>query len=106
MPQFTKRNVRRGVFIALLVLFVIALFFANDQLNAFYRGIKRVLAPFFTGAVIAFVFNVPVRALEKNMKFIKKKDLRRAISITITMLIVLVVIVLVSYLLLFSESRI
>ena len=99
MPQFTKRNVRRGVFIALLVLFVIALFFANDQLNAFYRGIKGVLAPFFTGAVIAFVFNVPVRALEKNMKFIKKKDLRRVISITITMLIVLVVIVLVLYLL-------
>ncbi len=99
MAQMTKRNWRKIIIAAVIAIVVFALFFANEQLNAFYRGIRNVLAPFVTGAVIAFVFNVPVRALERKLGFVKNKDLKRAISVTVTAVVVLAVVSAVFYLL-------
>ncbi len=105
MPALTKRNWKKIVVIALIALVVIALFFANEQVSAFYKGIKNVLSPFITGAVIAFVFNVPVRALERKLGFIKNRDVKRAVSITITAVVVLGVITLVLCLLINQIAR-
>lgn len=99
MPQLTKRNWRKFFIVSLIGIVVIALFFANEQLNILYKGIKNVLAPFITGTVIAFVFNVPVRALEKRLGFIKNREFRRIISISVTAIVVLSVITVVLYLL-------
>ena len=99
MSQFLKNNWRKVVISGLIALVLIALLFANEQVNTFYKAIKNVLSPFFTGAVIAFVFNVPVRALERKFKFIKRNVLRRGVAICITALIVLAVFAVLFYLL-------
>ena len=44
-----------------------------------------LLSPFAVGAVIAFVFNVPMRAIENQLCDIRKEDLRRGLSIILTL---------------------
>lgn len=45
----------------------------------------RTLSPFIVGAVIAFILNVPMRFLERHLKFIQKAGLRRSIALLLTL---------------------
>ena len=61
------------------------------RVGAFLSWGWRLVAPFVVGAAIAFVFNVPMRAVEKWLKNVKKPGLRRTFAILITLLLVLLV---------------
>ena len=50
-----------------------------------------ILSPFIIGAVLAFILNVPMRAIERPLKGIKKAGARRALAILLTLLAVLIV---------------
>lgn len=91
MPQITKQSWRKIIIAVSIGIVVVALLFANDQIRAIYDSVKNVLSPFFAGTIVAFIFNVPVRAIERRMKFIKREKLRRGTAIAVTMLIVLAV---------------
>lgn len=54
--------------------------------------IWSLLSPFAIGAVIAFVFNVPMRAIEKQLDGIHKDGLRRGLSIVLTIAALLLII--------------
>ncbi len=58
-----------------------------------------LVAPFAVGTTIAFIFNVPMRAVEKEFSFIRNDGLRRTISILITLLLFALVIAFVIFLL-------
>ncbi len=66
------------------------------NVTAFIGGI---VSPFATGAAIAFIFNVPMRAFENLLKGIKQNTLRRIVSIILTFISILLVIALVFWLL-------
>lgn len=60
-----------------------------------FTSIWSLISPFVVGAGIAFVFNVPMRAIERQLADIRKAGLRRTLSIllTITCLVLLIMFV-------------
>jgi len=71
----------------------------TERIRAVWMAVSNVLSPFVTGAAIAFVLNVPMRAIERPLKGIKKQGLRRAVAIVLTLLAVGLVLTGVVYLL-------
>ena len=57
----------------------------TEQVVSVYKGIIKVLSPFLVGAALAFVLNVPMRAIEKWLRGIQKSGPRRAIAIVLTL---------------------
>ena len=52
--------------------------------SALFLGIWDMIAPFVTGAAIAFIFNVPMRAIESQLEGIRKSGIRRLFAIVLT----------------------
>lgn len=71
----------------------------TERVSAFLRDIYQLIEPFAIGAALAFVLNVPMRAIERGLKFMKKPGARRAVAILLTLLAVLLVLAGVVYLL-------
>jgi len=59
--------------------------------TALFQSFWGLISPFVLGAGIAFVFNVPMRAIEKHLE-IKKEGLRRTLSILLTIAAMVLVI--------------
>ncbi len=60
-----------------------------------FSRIWELIAPFAVGAAIAFIFNVPMRALEHQLEGMKKQGLRRGLAIVLTLLCMVLVIMFV-----------
>ena len=60
-----------------------------------FNRIWELLAPFAAGAVIAFIFNVPMRAIENQLEGVHKLSLRRGLSIILTILCLVLIIMFV-----------
>ena len=56
-----------------------------EQVGALSTYIWGLVSPFVVGAAIAFVFNVPMRAIERFLEGIKKPGLRRTLAILLTL---------------------
>lgn len=60
-----------------------------------FQRIWDLLSPFVAGAVIAFIFNVPMRAIEHQLDDIHHLRLRRGLSIVLTVLCLVLIIMFV-----------
>lgn len=56
----------------------------TERLKELIQTVWGLIAPFAAGAVIAFIFNVPMRAIETQLESIRKDSLRRGFSIILT----------------------
>lgn len=92
----TLRNIFLGVISCIVLYWILH---DGDRVKGVYSSIFGVLSPFIAGAGIAFVLNVPMRAIEGQLKGIKKDPLRRLVAILLTMLAVLLIVALVFLLL-------
>ena len=64
----------------------------TERVSRMYQTVLGILSPFIVGAVLAFIVNVPMRAIEGLLKKIKNNQLRRILAATITLILVLLVI--------------
>jgi predicted PurR-regulated permease PerM len=64
-----------------------------ERVKAFWAVVSNIFAPFVIGSVLAFILNVPTRAIEKMLKFIKSEKLRRIFAILLTIAVIALVIV-------------
>lgn len=72
----------------------------TERVKSVVDKITTVLAPFIFGGVLAFILNVPMRAIEGNvLKKIKNTSLRRIIAVVLTFVAMLFVLALVFWLL-------
>ncbi len=71
----------------------------TERVAAWIRVALNVVSPFVVGSAIAFVLNVPLRSIERGLKFIKLQPLRRGLAITLTFVAVILVLTGVVYLL-------
>ena len=71
----------------------------TQRMTALLKGGISILAPFIAGAVVAFILNVPMRAVEGWLKGVKNAGFRRALAMIITILLVILVLIGVFYLL-------
>ena len=72
--------------------------------TALFDRVWDLIAPFAAGAAIAFVFNVPMRAIENQLGDIRKPGLRRGLAIVLTVLC-LVLIIMFAFELLIPQIR-
>ena len=63
--------------------------------TALFNGIWDLFSPFVAGTAIAFIFNVPLRAIENQLGDIRKTGLRRGIAIVLTILCLVLLIMFV-----------
>ena len=67
----------------------------TERVTGLLGGIWSLIAPFVVGAAIAFVFNVPMRAVERQLEGVRKEGLRRGMSIILTLAALALIIVFV-----------
>lgn len=99
MPEMNKKTLRNIFLIAIACILAYWILHETERVKGVYQLIKGILSPFVTGAALAFVFNVPMRAFEGLLKGIKKDRLRRALAILLTFIAVALVLTLVFLLL-------
>ncbi len=72
----------------------------TERVNTVWGAIKDVASPFVLGGVLAFVLNVPMRAIENSvLKKISKNGLKRVVAVILTFICLLLVLTLVFWLL-------
>ena len=59
----------------------------TERVKSVWNYIITLISPFLAGAGLAFVLNVPMRGIERWFGFVKKKSLRRSISIVLTFVV-------------------
>ena len=97
--ELNKKTLRHIFFGAAGLVVLYWLLHETERLtNLLYTG-WSILAPFFIGAAIAFILNVPMRWIERKLSGIKKTKLRRTLAILLTLVCVILVLIGVVYLL-------
>ena len=96
MTEWTPKRTKRallGVFgLVVAGIFLYWLLHEEEQVSGILTLLNNIFSPFIVGAVIAFVLNVPTRAIESRLTKIKKPGLRRLVAIVLATLAVLLVI--------------
>ena len=90
--QIDKKTVRNIFMVALGAIAFYWVLHETEQFKNLWSGIVDVLSPFVLGAAIAFVMNVPMRALERRLTFVRKDGLRRTLAIVLTFVLIVLVI--------------
>lgn len=87
-----KKTVRN---IFLVAVGAIAFYWVLHETNQFknlWSSITGMFSPFILGAAIAFILNVPMRVVEKSLKFIRNDGLRRTAAILLTLVLLVLTI--------------
>lgn len=92
----TLRYVFLGAIACILLYWVLN---ETQQVKAVYHVITGIISPFVLGSVLAFIVNVPMRAIEGGLRKINHQRLRRTIAVILTLVCVLLVLTLVFLLL-------
>ena len=96
--ELNKKTWRNVFLVAAGCIVLYWLLHETDRVSSVWRTVTGMFAPFATGAAIAFILNVPMRAIERLLKKVEKAGLRRGIAILLTLLAVLLVLTGVVYL--------
>ena len=64
----------------------------TDQFRNLWATFTGILSPFVIGAALAFIMNVPMRAIERRLGFIRRDGLRRTAAIILSLVAIAVVI--------------
>lgn len=99
MLEINKKTLRNLFIVVASGIILYWVLHETDRVEGLYNILKGVFAPFVTGAAIAFVINVPMRAFEGLLKGVKQEKLRRLIAVLLTFIGVLLVLALVFWLL-------
>ncbi len=95
------KKLMRRIFLLVAGSLVFAwLLLDTARATALFDRIWDLFAPFLLGAGIAFIFNVPMRAIENSLGDIRKAGLRRGLAIVITIFVLALIVMFVFELLL------
>lgn len=91
--QIDKKTIRKFFWVAVGAIFVYWTLHETERFKLLWSDITGIVAPFVIGAVLAFILNVPMRAIERHLKFIKNPGIRRAVGLVLTLLFVVLVLI-------------
>ena len=93
MPlQIDKKTIKHLFFLASGCIILYWLLHETERVQTIWNSITGIVSPFVIGAVLAFILNVPMRAIERYLRFIEKDGLRRVAAILLTFVAFAVVI--------------
>ena len=87
-----KKTVRNIFFVAVGAIAFYWILNETEQFKSLWTALTGMFSPFILGAAIAFILNVPLRVVEKPLKFIQNANLRRTAAIILTLVIMILVI--------------
>ena len=87
-----KKTIRKVFVVVVGAIFFYWLLHETDRFKMLWGSVSGVVAPFAIGSVLAFIANVPMRAIENRLGFIKGKDLRRTVAILLTFVAIILVV--------------
>lgn len=92
--EINKKTLRRILLIILFAVVLIWAVFVPAQSGAVLSKIGGILSPFVIGGALAFIINVPMRAIESRLfqKRTRLQKLRRPIALVLALLFVLLVV--------------
>lgn len=97
--HFDKKSVRNIFLVVCAGIVLYWILHETERFNTVVDLISGIISPFVTGAVLAFIINVPMRAIEDYLKFLTKPNSKRLVAVIITLILVLLVLGLVFWLL-------
>ncbi len=86
--ELNGKNLRRIFYGVAGCIVLYWLLHETSRLIQVIKTITDIFSPFILGASLAFVLNVPMRAIENLLKKIPKPGLRRALSLVLTLIAV------------------
>ena len=92
----TLRNIFIGVALCIVLYWILH---ETERVNAVLSVISDISFPFVLGASLAFILNVPMRAIEGLLKGLKKPGIRRVMAVLLTFVAVILVLAVVFLLL-------
>lgn len=98
--QIDKKTLRSVFLGGAGCIFLYWLLHDTERLTQFVGGVGSIISPFVVGAAMAFILNVPMRAIERWLCGVKNPGLRRGLALALTLLAVVLVLYGVFYLLL------
>ena len=100
MPALDRKMLLRIFLGAFACIILYWLLHETERVKAFFGMISGIAAPFVFGGVLAFVLNVPMRAIENGLlRKISNRTWKRVLSVALTLVAVLLVVSLVFLLL-------
>ena len=90
--QTDKKTIRKIFLIAVGAIFVYWLLHETERFRSLMASVADIFSPFVIGAALAFIINVPMRAIERNLAFIHRDGLRRTAAILLTIVSIAIVI--------------
>ncbi len=100
MPILDKKTLFRVVLGAFGCIVLYWLLHETERVKVFFGVISGITAPFVFGGVLAFILNVPMRAIESGLlKKLSSRVVKRVLSVVLTLVALLLVITLVFWLL-------
>lgn len=87
-----KKTVRNIFLVAVGAIAFYWILNQTEQVRSLWSALTGMFSPFILGATIAFIMNVPLRPIERRLRFIRNDGLRRALAIVLTLVAVALVI--------------
>lgn len=87
-----KKTIRKVFLLVAGCILFYWLLHETERFRTLWSAVSSVVAPFVIGSILAFIANVPMRAIESNLKFIRNDDFRRTIAILLTFVAIILVI--------------
>ena len=87
-----KKTLRNIFFVAGGCVVLSWILLDTARVHLMLKTVWGLISPFVIGAMLAFVFNVPMRAIENQLSEIKKPGLRRVLAILLTIALLLLLI--------------
>lgn len=97
--EIDKKQIKSLVLGIMSCIVLYWLLHETERVKAAIGGFIRLIQPFLVGAGIAFILNVPTRAIEKQLRRIPKLPATRTLAVFLTILCLVLVISLVVHLL-------
>ena len=88
-----KKIIRSVFFVAAGCIVLYWLLHETERVRAAMTFLGSIFRPFVYGSVLAFILNVPMRAIERGLKGIQREGVRRGVAIVLTFVVLLLVIV-------------
>jgi len=87
-----KKTVRNIFLVAVGAIAFYWILNETEQVRSLWAALTGMFSPFVLGAAIAFIMNVPLRPIERQLRFIRNDGIRRALAIVLTLIAVVLVI--------------
>lgn len=95
--ELNKENMSKIKQLILFAVVIVILGINYQKLLVLLGDVIKIISPFLLGAAIAFVLNVPMRSIEKNIMQKKTSKLRRPVSLCLTILLVVGILGIVTF---------